>query len=69
MAEVAHDESVVESHTACGKCRLIGEERRFDILNRQWTHLPTVSLKPDPIETAAIASDGVANAATLKVSG
>ena len=69
MAEVAHDESVVESHTACGKCRLIGEERRFDILNRERAHLPTVSLKPDPIKTVTIAGGGVANVAALKIGG
>jgi hypothetical protein len=26
VADVTHDESVVEGNTACGKCRLVGKE-------------------------------------------
>ena len=69
MAEVAHDESVVEGDTASRKRRLVGEEGRLDVFDCQWTHLPTVGLKPNTIKTAAITSDGVANAAALKVGG
>src|SRR5687768_12827407 len=69
MAEVAHDESVIESGAACGKCRLVGEERRLEVLDCKGTHLPAVGLKPNAIEPAPFAGDGVADAAALEETG
>gem|GEM_PF-4940350 len=57
MAKVAHDKGVVEGDTASRKRRLVGEERRLDVLDGERTHPPAVGLKPNAIETAAIAGD------------
>ena len=67
MREVAHDERVVEGDAARRECRLVGEERGLDVLDFEWPHLPAVGLKANPIESAAIAGDRVANAAALEV--
>ena len=69
MGKVAHEEGVVKGDTACWESRLVGEEGRLDLLDCERTHLPMVGLKPDAIEPAAVAGDGVPHAATLEEGG
>jgi len=69
VPEIAHDESVIESDTTGGKLCLVCEEGRLDQIDSKWSNPPAFGLKPNAIETATIAGDGVANASTLKVAG
>ena len=69
VADVSHDESVVENDTAIWKFRAVGEKGGLDVLDCKRVHLPPVSLKSDAIETAAVASDRVANTAALEIRG
>ena len=69
VADVSHDEGVVENDTAIRKFRVVGEKSGLDVLDCERAHLPAVGLKSDAIETAAVTGDGITNPASLEIRG
>ena len=69
MADVAHDECVIEGDAVIRKCYFVRKEGGLDLFHGEWAHLPVGYFKPDTVETTAIPGHGIPDASALEKGG